>query len=100
MHPYQDSQELRHSLDNLRKRLDEYEEGWMCSCGSKNFNVEPSVETHPQLPFVDTRQTPSYGISKSSCDVLTCKNCGRKVEVAFSLTYSMCVLASNSVDDK
>lgn len=94
MSPYADSDELRHSAENII-RIVMFDP--VCSCGSKNKMIgRKNIESYPQLPFECDGK---HEIVKSTADVYECPDCGTVIEIAWSLTCSMCVAKDTSSTD-
>lgn len=83
MHPYQNSEVIRHSplriIGEMCRAAQMLE---LCCpvCTGHNTKTK-EIESHPVFPG-----------QKSSAQLCQCETCGSKWEVAYSLTYSMCIL--------
>lgn len=81
VHPYEDNDHVRHSPADIMKMMQEHEQYSCCPTCRKtdNFVTESeSVESYP---------------SGSTATIKKCLSCGCRWEVAYSIVYSMCVLA-------
>lgn len=86
-HPFDGEDHRRLSPSDAAISILEDIKSRICLCGSRKLSVQHNVETFPK--FDDA------GIV-STCDVVKCQNCGRTMEIAYSITYSVCVLAEGA----